>query len=392
MQEYLSQVRHLQSRFESFNLLQIPRSENTHTDSLTTLATSSAQSLPWVIFVENLCKPTKMKREMVPIRQIRVGLSQMDSIVLFLKKDILLKGKSKTNKVRRKALQFWLSKDQKLYKRFFSGPYLLCVHPKASELLLKELHEGICESHMRGRSLSHRTLTQGYWWSNMQKEAQEYIKKCDQCQKFSLNIHQPRGVLNPLSSPQPFASQGLDIVGYFLKVVGNKRWQLVNTNYFTKWVETKPLANIRDMNAKKFVWKNIVTQLRIPHALILDNGLQFDSKTFRRHCCDLDITNSYTTPIYPQGNGQVEAINKVIMNGLKERLDGCKGKMGGRAFTHPLDISDYTSQVNKSPFIMTYGADTVIPLETGFQKLRTSSFTPGNNDGLLEKSLDLIEE
>ena len=41
---------------------------------------------------------------------------------------------------------------------------------------------------------------------------------------------------------------------------------------------------------------------------------------------------------------------------------------------------------------MTYGADTVIPLETGFQKLRTSSFTPGNNDGLLEKSLDLIEK
>ena len=46
MQEYLSQVRHLQSRFESFNLSQIPRNRNTHSDSLATLATSSAQSLP----------------------------------------------------------------------------------------------------------------------------------------------------------------------------------------------------------------------------------------------------------------------------------------------------------------------------------------------------------
>ena len=46
MQEYLSQVRHLQSEFESFNLSQIPRSRNTHADSLATLATSSAQSLP----------------------------------------------------------------------------------------------------------------------------------------------------------------------------------------------------------------------------------------------------------------------------------------------------------------------------------------------------------
>ena len=46
MQEYLSQVRHLQSEFESFNLSQIPRSRNTHADSLATLATSSTQSLP----------------------------------------------------------------------------------------------------------------------------------------------------------------------------------------------------------------------------------------------------------------------------------------------------------------------------------------------------------
>ena len=41
---------------------------------------------------------------------------------------------------------------------------------------------------------------------------------------------------------------------------------------------------------------------------------------------------------------------------------------------------------------MTYGAKAIIPLETGFPMLRTSSFTPSSNDGLLEKSLDLIEE
>ena len=41
---------------------------------------------------------------------------------------------------------------------------------------------------------------------------------------------------------------------------------------------------------------------------------------------------------------------------------------------------------------MTYGAEAVIPLETGFPTLRSSSFTPSKNDELLEKSLDLIEE
>ena len=65
MQRYLSQVRHLQSRFESLNLLHISRSGNTHADSLAMLATSSAQSLPRVIFVEDSCKPTEVKREEV---------------------------------------------------------------------------------------------------------------------------------------------------------------------------------------------------------------------------------------------------------------------------------------------------------------------------------------
>ena len=83
----------------------------------------------------------------------------MDSIVLFLKEDILPKEKSKANKVRRKAHRFWLSEDQKLYKRYFLGPYLLCIHPEASEPLLEDLHDGLCGSHTGGRSFSYRSLT-----------------------------------------------------------------------------------------------------------------------------------------------------------------------------------------------------------------------------------------
>ena len=91
----------------------------------------------------------------------------MDSIVLYLREDILLEDKSEAKKTRRKASCFWLSEDQKLYKRSFSGPYLLCVHPEVIELLLEEMHEGICGSHTGGRSLSHKAITQGYWWPNM---------------------------------------------------------------------------------------------------------------------------------------------------------------------------------------------------------------------------------
>ena len=69
-------------------------------------------------------------------------------------------------------------------------------------------------------------------------------------------------------------------MGPFPKVTGSRRWLLVVTNYFTKWVEIEPLTNIRDTNVKRFVWKNIVTRFSVPRVLILDNGLQFDKKAF----------------------------------------------------------------------------------------------------------------
>ena len=106
----------------------------------------------------------------------------MDSIIQFLKEDILPEEKIEADKIQRKATSYWLSEDHKLYKRSFSGPYLLCVHSEQTESLLEEMHEGICGSHTGDRSLAHRAITQDYWWSNMQREAMEYVRKCDQCQ------------------------------------------------------------------------------------------------------------------------------------------------------------------------------------------------------------------
>ena len=168
---------------------------------------------------------------------------------------------------------------------------------------------------------------------------------------------------------------------------------LVGTDYFTKWVEAELLAYIRNVDAKKFVWKNIVTQFVVPCTLISDNGLQFDNKSFRRYCCDLGIINKYSTPAYPQGNGQAEVVNKVIVNGLKKKLDDVKERWV-EELSHVLWTYRTTPHrsTRETPFLMTYGAKAVIPLETGFPTLRTSSFYPSSNNELLEKSLNFIEE
>ena len=96
---------------------------------------------------------------------------------------------------------------------------------------------------------------------------------------------------------------------------------------------------------------------------------------------------------YPQGNGQVEAVNKVMVDGLKKRLDDAKGKWVDKLL-HVFWTYRTTSlrSTGETPFSMTYEAETVIPLETGFPTPRTSLFVPNNNDHLLEKSLDLIKE
>ena len=75
MQGYLSQVKCLQSEFESFNLLHIPKSGNAHADSLAMFASSSAQNLPRVILIEDLYKPIETRKETAQIYQIRAGPS-----------------------------------------------------------------------------------------------------------------------------------------------------------------------------------------------------------------------------------------------------------------------------------------------------------------------------
>ena len=106
----------------------------------------------------------------------------------------------------------------------------------------------------------------------------------------------------------------------------------------------------------------------------------------------MGITNRYSTPAYPQENRQAEAVNKVIVSGLKKRLDDAKGKWV-EELPHVLWMYRTTPHrsIGETPFSMIYGAEAIIPLETGFPTLRTSPFTPSCNDGLLEKSLDLIE-
>ena len=106
IREYLTRVKYLQKNFESFDLQHIPRSGNTHADSLATLATSLDQNLPRMILVEDLGKPTGERGKMIYVPHVRVGPNWMDPIIQFLSKDVLPEDKSDVEKIRRKAPRF----------------------------------------------------------------------------------------------------------------------------------------------------------------------------------------------------------------------------------------------------------------------------------------------
>ncbi|XP_058068741.1 uncharacterized protein LOC131218073 [Magnolia sinica] len=73
-----------------------------------------------------------------------------------------------------------------LYKKGFYLPYLRCVQVEEAEYVLREIHEGICGNHSRGRALAHKVVRQGYYWPTIQHDTQKLIQRCDKCQRFGI--------------------------------------------------------------------------------------------------------------------------------------------------------------------------------------------------------------
>ena len=169
------------------------------------------EDVPRIIKMELITEPSINTATDVGVARISVIVVStaepywMDPIVDFLAKDHIPDDEKEASKVRQIAFRYWLSVDRKLYQRSFEGPYLLCLHPRKVNEVLTKLNEGVCGSYVRGRSLAHRAMTQGFWWPRMQKDAIKHMRRCEQCQKYAPLTHQPAGYLNPISNPWPFA-------------------------------------------------------------------------------------------------------------------------------------------------------------------------------------------
>ena len=192
--------------------------------------------------------------------------------------------------------------------------------------------------------------------------------------------------------PWPFAQWGIDIVGPLPTALAQKKLLLVATDYFSKWIEVEAFTSIKDKDVTQFIWKNIVCRFDITRLIVSNNRPQFDSRAYRNFCQELKIKNLYSTPRYPQSNGQAEASNKTLLTALKKRLDSAKGKWVDEL---PEVLWGYRMTARRpigiSPFALTYGMKVKVPTEIGMPTLRTNLPEQSNVETVV-KDLDTIDE
>nr|GEU82160.1 reverse transcriptase domain-containing protein [Tanacetum cinerariifolium] len=138
--------------------------------------------------------------------------------------------------------------------------------PLKANYVQREIHEGSCSMHAGTRFVMAKALRTGYYWPNMHKEARTLIRACQDCQVHKPVPRNPQQKLTPITSPWPFYKWRIDIAGPFPEGPGKVKFLIVAMDYFTKWIEVKPVATITRNQIKKFVWDNIVcrTDVVIP--------------------------------------------------------------------------------------------------------------------------------
>nr|GEV34226.1 reverse transcriptase domain-containing protein [Tanacetum cinerariifolium] len=187
--------------------------------------------------------------------------------------------------------------------------------------------------------------------------------------------------------------RGIDISGPFTKAQGKVKFLIVAIDYFTKWIEAKPLATITGNQIKKFMQDNILCMFGLPGEIIFDNEKQFRDNPFKDWCEKLNIKQRFAFVKHPQTNGQVERANRSLGDGIKARLCG-DNKNWVEELPHVLCAhhTEIKSRNGHTPFSLAYSTEAVILVEIGMPLLRCEKVDQAMNDEALLLNSDILEE
>jgi hypothetical protein len=162
--------------------------------------------------------------------------------------------------------------DGELYKRTASGVLQRYVPIPQGRELLRDIHADVCGHHAALRALIGNTFRQGFYWPTAAADASEIVRTYEGCQFYARKTNLPAHALQMISDTWPFAVWGLDIVRSLQKASGGYTHLLVAIDKFSKWVEVRPITNVRAEQAVMF-FTDIIYRFGVPNSIITDNSL-----------------------------------------------------------------------------------------------------------------------
>jgi transposase InsO family protein len=171
---------------------------------------------------------------------------------------------------------------------------------------------------------------------------------------------------------------------------------LVAVDKFSKWIEARPITNLRSEQAVSF-FTNIIHRFGVLNSIITDNGSQFTGRKFPKFCDDHHICVDWAAVTHPQTNGQVERANDMILQGLKPRIFYRLNKSGRKWLqelpsiiwslgTTPSRATGFTS------FFLVYGVEAALPTDLEYGSPKIKGYDESLNQRAREDSLDQIDE
>jgi hypothetical protein len=167
---------------------------------------------------------------------------------------------------------------------------------------------------------------------------------------------------------------------------------VVVVEYFSKWIEAKPLATITLTTVQKFFWQNIVCRFGVLKAITVDNGTQFDAETFKIFCDQIGTKIHFASVRHPESNGLVERANEIIITGImKSIFNQPRGKWPDELINV---VWNHTTAVSRStgftPFKLLFGDEAITPEEARRSSIRILASTEDEEYCKITK--DTIEE
>jgi hypothetical protein len=194
----------------------------------------------------------------------------------------------------------YILKDNILFKLGVCAPLLKCISQDQGIELMKEIHGGMCGSHIAARDLAGKAFRMGFYWPMVIKDAEHIVRTCKAFQFAAKHQRRPRAPSKLITPTWPLQRWGMDIVGPLPTAHGNFKFVVFAIEYFTKWIEARALATITSTTIRKFFWQQIIYRFGVPRELTVDNGKQFDCQDFKEYCCSIGTKLCFAFVYHPQ--------------------------------------------------------------------------------------------